>query len=419
MPPSAIERIARLDAAFKTADGAFDAAAIERALAGYLVALGLKSRPCRFFANGMQSAFIYIAQRCEASAREVEADTAWRTLCEIYRDREWTAQRAILWGRCHDACRAHSPYDDWPERLTMIDEEAWRTLRPEIAKWYAVFQSVQEKFGAIGSTLSPAISTLSIDVAAKTFSRVVSSEISNDFFTSIPAAGIFTQTPMPDDVAIWSDANDRILEAIEAGLGGLWLTSDEIVVVPRPALRADAQNRPHCEDGPAVTWPTDSGEQYYFWHGVEVPRHVIEAPATIHIDEIEREQNLEIRRVLIERFGERQYLLASGARIAQQDRYGVLYRVEDRQDGHALLVQVLNATPEPDGAHTVAEAYDIFGQETVDRVLDRHDLAGAARTACRFKSYFIRVPPHITTAHEGVAWTFGLTPEQYAPVDQT
>ena len=35
-----------------------------------------------------------------------------------------------------------------------------------------------------------------------------------------------------------------------------------------------ADNRLHCADGPAVLWP--SGESYYFWRGVQVPKEWIE-----------------------------------------------------------------------------------------------------------------------------------------------
>jgi hypothetical protein len=46
------------------------------------------------------------------------------------------------------------------------------------------------------------------------------------------------------------------------------------------------------------------------------------------------------------------------------------------------MVEVINSTPEPDGGR---------------------------------KTYFLRVPPRTETARAGVAWTFGLTPEEYRP----
>jgi hypothetical protein len=33
------------------------------------------------------------------------------------------------------------------------------------------------------------------------------------------------------------------------------------------------------------------------------------------------------------------------------------------------------------------------------------------------KRYFLRVPSAMRTAREGVAWTYGLTPEQYAGLE--
>lgn len=44
------------------------------------------------------------------------------------------------------------------------------------------------------------------------------------------------------------------------------------------------------------------------------------------------------------------------------------------------MVEVVNGTEEPDGT---------------------------------FKNYHLRVPPNITTAHEAVAWTYGMKAEEY------
>src|SRR5437867_2257886 len=55
------------------------------------------------------------------------------------------------------------------------------------------------------------------------------------------------------------------VEASEAGLWIFWVLKDEIVAVPRPALRV-LDDRLHCADGPAVAWP--NGARYYFWRGV-------------------------------------------------------------------------------------------------------------------------------------------------------
>jgi len=35
------------------------------------------------------------------------------------------------------------------------------------------------------------------------------------------------------------------------------------------------------------------------------------------------------------------------------------------------------------------------------------------------RTYWLRVPPDTGTAREGVAWTFGLSAEEYEPLRQT
>jgi len=50
------------------------------------------------------------------------------------------------------------------------------------------------------------------------------------------------------------------------------------------------------------------------------------------------------------------------------------------------MVEVINRTSEPDGS---------------------------------FKHHFLCVPPHLSTAHEAVAWTFGMSASEYRPELET
>ena len=69
-----------------------------------------------------------------------------------------------------------------------------------------------------------------------------------------------------------------------------------------------------------------------------------------------------------------------------QDSSGILYRMNLRGDEPILVVRVVNSTAEPDGT---------------------------------FNEYFLRVPPNIIRAKQAVAWTFGLTEEEYEPLAET
>ena len=76
------------------------------------------------------------------------------------------------------------------------------------------------------------------------------------------------------------------------------------------------------------------------------------------------------------------YLLDSGAEIRHYDQYGTLYVTEQSNDEQIVMVRVTNSTPEQNGEH---------------------------------RTYFLRVPPNMMTAREAVAWTFGLTTDEYFP----
>jgi len=126
---------------------------------------------------------------------------------------------------------------------------------------------------------------------------------------------------------------------------------------------------------------------------------------------IEQESNAEIRRVMVERYGAERFLFDSGAKLIARDSVGLLYRKDLADDEPLVMVRVLNSTPEPDGVMSRDEAIAIFG--------DAAQAAINSPEGSRFKQYTIRVPPDMTTAHEAVAWTFGLTAETYHPALET
>jgi hypothetical protein len=124
----------------------------------------------------------------------------------------------------------------------------------------------------------------------------------------------------------------------------------------------------------------------YLWHGQLVDADLVDdgRPPTLSRIALEREPNR--RRVLIERFGLGRYMSQCGAAEVHRDACGVLYRLDQRLDEPIIAVRVANATPGPDGV---------------------------------FEEFWLRVPPSMRTATEAVAWTFGLSPEEYTPLLQS
>ena len=190
------------------------------------------------------------------------------------------------------------------------------------------------------------------------------------------------------DVCNWDgDALEKfeVNETLVKTCGWVWWHQNVLAISDRPnSLNRDEQGRLHCESGPSISYR--DGWSMYHWHGVKVDAYVVENPEKITIGLIESEKNAEVRRVMIERYGQAKYLLDSGAVEIQRDDFGALFRKEIPGDEPLVMVKVVNSTPEPDGG---------------------------------FKDYFLRVPPSMKTAHEAVAWTFDKTVEAYQPALQT
>ena len=149
-------------------------------------------------------------------------------------------------------------------------------------------------------------------------------------------------------------------------------------------IHCDEQTRLHCETGAALRYPDRFS--VYAIHGIRVPEKVVVSPELITISEIESEQNVEVRRVMIDRYGLERFLIDSQAVEIHRDEFGVLYRKEITGDEALVMLKVINSTPEPDGS---------------------------------FKDYFLRVPPQMECAQQAVAWTFGKTEDEYSPALQT
>lgn len=80
--------------------------------------------------------------------------------------------------------------------------------------------------------------------------------------------------------------------------------------------------------------------------------------------------NATVRRTAIENFGFDKLIKKKLAVKINEDDFGILWQI-----GKMKFIEVTNSTPEPDGS---------------------------------FAKYFLRVPPEIKTAQQGVAWTFGV-----------
>ncbi|MCX4767189.1 hypothetical protein OG562_40725 [Streptomyces sp. NBC_01275] len=175
------------------------------------------------------------------------------------------------------------------------------------------------------------------------------------------------------------------LAAVCRSAGWWWPYARVAVVCERPvALHRDEAGRLDHGDGPALAFP--DGFALYAWRGMPVPADFLAELPTLTPERIRSEENAELRRVMLEYYGYDRYLADSEARPVHRDETGVLWRIDLPDDEPVVMVEVVNSTPEPDGSR---------------------------------RTYWLRVPPSTATARAGVAWTFGLEAEAYAPARET
>lgn len=181
--------------------------------------------------------------------------------------------------------------------------------------------------------------------------------------------------------------------------GPRFVHRDFCIICDRPeVLTVDNENRPNNTEGPFCQWR--DGAALYTVRGVRIPAWIIEEPEKLTPTIIDNEANAEVRRIMIETYGQERYLVNSNAVLVHQDEWGKLYRKDLKDDEPIFMVAVVNSTPEPDGT---------------------------------FKDYFIRVHPELRpmfpdktvgnpqqlTARNAVASTFGKYGHEYDPDVET
>lgn len=188
--------------------------------------------------------------------------------------------------------------------------------------------------------------------------------------------------------------------------GWTWTYDEFAIISDRPeTFSLDEFNRPHNEHGPALRYR--DGIELHAIHGVTVPKLVIESPESITSEMIEEERNVEVRRVMLDRYGWSRYITETSCeildevnedktskvediRLARLYRSGLrgarLYRKAIAGDEDLVMIQLTNSTAEPDGT---------------------------------YKPYLIRVPPTMRTCLDAVAWINWKDGDTYRPIKET
>jgi len=193
-----------------------------------------------------------------------------------------------------------------------------------------------------------------------------------------------------DIFGLKTDADAGPQLEVASSSGWWWPFKNTVILSERPTcLHRDEQHRLHNTSGPAIQYPDGWGVCAV--HGVRVPKDVIENPENLTPQRITGEENVEVRRVMLERYGAGRYLRDIGAEVldADVDQLGNprrLLRAEFDDDEPLVMTEVTNSTPESDGSKKV---------------------------------YHERVPENITTLEKAFAWQWGLQVGEYKPKVET
>lgn len=108
-----------------------------------------------------------------------------------------------------------------------------------------------------------------------------------------------------------------MLDAYEAGLWLYWVTTGEVLALPRPSIRL-RDGALHGDGAPAVEW--ESGERLHFLNGVPVPAELaLRRASELDARLVLRTRNAEVRREVVRKIGLERVVAELGAVCADRE----------------------------------------------------------------------------------------------------
>jgi len=159
-----------------------------------------------------------------------------------------------------------------------------------------------------------------------------------------------------------------------------------LICAERPVIKRNENNELHCDDGPAVSWPDGAGQYYIEGHALgRLGYKIINAPEQLTSADIRLEENEEIKRIAIEKFGWSRYLDGIGARV--------LDRRENWVDN--TIEAVIRITEQ-------RSVYNFTTRRNEQVDIHQHKMILSCRSTCR--QYFLAIPDDIHTCEGGQQW---------------
>lgn len=174
--------------------------------------------------------------------------------------------------------------------------------------------------------------------------------ISDQIYGSMEASWLSIYDFFEHECGVEECATLRPLMDLSKSCGWAIPLEDAVLLQHKPdVIKFDERERFHNLEGPAIGYRGSKFCNVYAVHGVIVTEDIINR--NYNAKDIDEQSNAEVRRVMIELYGQEKYLQESGATVVHSDDFGTLYRKEIPDDEPIMMVKVVNSTPEPDGSY--------------------------------------------------------------------
>lgn len=232
----------------------------------------------------------------------------------------------------------------------------------------------------------------------------------------------------------WVERFDLMTQLVRSLYGWIW-TGKNIFAVRRPQVIAlDNASRFHSAEGPAIKF---ADYEAFYWHGVAIDRNIIEHPQTITVEQIREQDNTEVRRIMLERFGIERFAKEAELILIDESSEGKLFVSRIGHNGMTFndiaILEVVNSTPEGVWETLPQQRVGIeklpsaeYKPELGDIVVGRDpETVTLWREGRRFipqldaqgnpiyKHYWLHVNNGHRTAKDAVAATFGMRGRDY------
>lgn len=116
--------------------------------------------------------------------------------------------------------------------------------------------------------------------------------------------------------------------------GPWWPYDDVVVIMDRPLeINLLPDGNLHNESGPAISYR--DGVKHWYIGGHQVNERIVLHPEELTVEEIKKEQNAEVRRIMMSRYGVGKYMKETSAVIIDKDEYFNMPRILVKLDDNS------------------------------------------------------------------------------------